>query len=327
MDNPPNDMHLDGDALCDYAEGLLEGPARARAEIHLRGCATCRKEADALRGYFREMAGLEPAQAPPDFLAKVHARLPRPSPWKKALSALSRPWRAIPVQIAFLTLLGVTGITAYLYQSGGMESHTVPLSAPKEAEALTKESAPAGEAPASEAPASKAPVRQAPASGAAVSRDQSRETPRPRAKAHTPAPAAPAAKPRSVPPPASAPARSASEALSKRRAAPEADGYSEEANPGYGMLADAGARREIRIRMAGQQDTAALLAGLRAMGTETTRYGTGDGEYLLRMPASRLAGTRTYLEGYGSIQGTDAPEPDSAASPISVLLRIFPPDP
>jgi hypothetical protein len=70
------------------------------------------------------MSGLEQVKAPANFLANVRARLPQPSPWKRALMGLTRPWRAIPLQIAVLTVLGITVITAYLYQNGGVVSET-----------------------------------------------------------------------------------------------------------------------------------------------------------------------------------------------------------
>jgi hypothetical protein len=70
------------------------------------------------------MSGLEQVKAPANFLANVRARLPQPSPWKRALMGLMRPWRAIPLQIAVLTVLGITVITAYLYQNGGVVSET-----------------------------------------------------------------------------------------------------------------------------------------------------------------------------------------------------------
>jgi anti-sigma factor ChrR (cupin superfamily) len=53
MDNAM-DRHLDGDRICDLAEGTLDPALRAEAEAHVRGCADCRRELEAARGYLRE---------------------------------------------------------------------------------------------------------------------------------------------------------------------------------------------------------------------------------------------------------------------------------
>lgn len=105
-----DDRHLDGDALCDYAEGLLAPGARRDADAHLNGCADCRRELDAVGGYFREMAALPVLKAPERFLTRVHARIDRSSPWKRLLGMLSSP-RLLPVPLAVLV---VAGVGAYL---------------------------------------------------------------------------------------------------------------------------------------------------------------------------------------------------------------------
>jgi hypothetical protein len=122
MDNAM-DRHLDGDRICDLAEGTLDPALRAEAEAHVRGCADCRRELDAARGYLREMSALtamDSVKAPPNFLANVRARLPQPSPLKRLLDGFLRPFRVIPMQLALLTVLGLTAISSYLYQRGGL---------------------------------------------------------------------------------------------------------------------------------------------------------------------------------------------------------------
>jgi hypothetical protein len=134
METP--DRHLDGDSLCDYAEGALDAHAQATAEAHLQACPDCLRELQVVRGYFREMTGLEAVKAPANFLAKVRMRLPQPSPWKTFLLGCMRPVRAIPMQIAVLTVLGITVITAYLYERGGSLPETqtmIPYPAAKAA--------------------------------------------------------------------------------------------------------------------------------------------------------------------------------------------------
>lgn len=114
------DDHLDEDAIFGLAEGGLEASVRAAAEAHLQGCAVCRREVEIAAGYFKEIAGLEPVMAPANFLANVRARLPRPSPLRAFLDVFMRPLRVIPMQVALLTILGLTAISSYLYQRGGL---------------------------------------------------------------------------------------------------------------------------------------------------------------------------------------------------------------
>lgn len=122
------DKHLDAEALSDYAEGAAEAPARAAAAAHLEGCAQCRRELTAIQAYFRELADLEPARAPADFLSRVRARLPRPSPWERAWAALLIPFRFIPVPIAVGVIIGVTAITVYMRQGGPENRTLIPVS-------------------------------------------------------------------------------------------------------------------------------------------------------------------------------------------------------
>jgi hypothetical protein len=139
------DKHLDAEALSDYAEGLPDAPSRAAAEDHLAGCARCRGELAAIQAYFRGMEDLEPARAPADFLAKVRARLPRPSPWARAWAALLLPFRSIPVPIAVAVILGVTAITVYMRQ-GGPGTRTEVFAPPAAPSSAPQSSGPAPEA-------------------------------------------------------------------------------------------------------------------------------------------------------------------------------------
>lgn len=120
------DKHLDPGIAGDYAEGILDPAARAAADAHLRGCEDCRREVAAAAAYFRDMSSLEPIKAPADFLANVRARLTGESPWRRALSAVLRPLRVVPVQLALATLIGVTAVTVYV-QKGGLERESVTV--------------------------------------------------------------------------------------------------------------------------------------------------------------------------------------------------------
>jgi hypothetical protein len=116
------DKHLDSDQFCDYAENALDAMARTKADAHLQGCAECRRELEVTASYFQAIGDLEPVRAPANFLVKVRARIEKPSRWKALWAGLATPWRSIPAQLALLTILGITILTAYLHQNGGLNT-------------------------------------------------------------------------------------------------------------------------------------------------------------------------------------------------------------
>jgi hypothetical protein len=203
--------HLDGNALCDYAEGALDAHAHAAAEAHLRDCPDCLRELKAVRAYFRELSDLEPVKAPPNFLANVRARLPQPSPWASVFGTLMRPWRAVPVSIAGLTILGVAIISLYVQQRGGITETSVAL-APASAQA-----------PEAQAPAQHEAERQAPAPSASeppAPREEKRKADRFERMAKDDAPAKPSAAP-PMPPAGPSPKAAAGASGTSRQAALE----------------------------------------------------------------------------------------------------------
>lgn len=147
------DKHLDEDLIFGLAEGGLDAAARASAEAHLRNCAACRRELEAAAGYFKEIAGLEPVKAPANFLAHVRARLPRPSPFRAFLDVFMKPLRVIPMQVALLTILGLTAISSYLYQRGGLNKDAAGVISESPAEPAAELPADADVGPAPAAPA------------------------------------------------------------------------------------------------------------------------------------------------------------------------------
>src|SRR3954463_939068 len=126
MDRPIQPkQHLDGDELSDYAEGLLTPAARAAGVAHLQACPDCRRELDVVESYFQDLSALEPMKAPPNFLANVRARLPEAKSQTDGAGFLGKLlllWRLIPVQVALPVMLGIVGVTAYLYQKAGIIS-------------------------------------------------------------------------------------------------------------------------------------------------------------------------------------------------------------
>lgn len=181
------DRHLDADLLSDYAEGILDPAARDAADAHLQGCADCRREVAVASAYFREMSGLKPVQAPADFLAKVRARLPSEAPWRRALSAVLRPLRVVPVQLALATLIGITAVTVYV-QHGGLNSESVVViedASPPAAEAAQPDSPALEPVPTQSAPAHMTPASPEPTSKLlekAARSDARKSAPRPVAK-------------------------------------------------------------------------------------------------------------------------------------------------
>lgn len=123
--------HLSGDLLCDLAEGQMAPAERREAEAHVEGCADCRRELEALRGYFQDMSSLETLKAPDRFLTKVHARIAKASPWKRLLAILSSP-RLMPVPVAAFCLMMVGAFLFYLSRKAQQESPqtVVALSVP-----------------------------------------------------------------------------------------------------------------------------------------------------------------------------------------------------
>ena len=124
MDKPV--IHLTGDQLSDYAEGMLDIFQRKVADSHLENCEDCRRELQIVQGYFTDFSALEHPPAPANFLAKVRERIEKPSTGQIIQRWFTGFWRVVPVQFALLTLLGITIIVAYLQQNGGLGSRAIP---------------------------------------------------------------------------------------------------------------------------------------------------------------------------------------------------------
>jgi anti-sigma factor RsiW len=85
---PARDRHLSGDALQDFADGLLSARRAARAHAHLGRCATCSAELDAWRGVMAALARMPRFSPRESFADRVIAALaPRPE------TAVARPSR------------------------------------------------------------------------------------------------------------------------------------------------------------------------------------------------------------------------------------------
>ena len=330
--------HLSGDLLCEYAEGLLDAPARANADVHLQSCEACRQELRVVQGYFTDMAALETVRAPANFLSKVRARVEKPSPLKTFWNRLSNPWRLIPAQLALLTLLGITVLTVYLQQPGGPLTKETPYSEPmapaKEMNAAREEnredrpeekpekkrkenlgSTPSKQVYAKDAPsqadelesgaksdAEAPPAEKKVAAGSGSSSSsisRALEMDRPLAKAEAPA------------------SQRAPMAPSSERAASRAFGATEkdEAEP------------DIILRLNSGQDTTALLIGLKAMGATASRNGNQNSShghgYRVSLHASMQKDFRTYLDRYGKVEDQKSVLSGTGASEIHLRLNVI----
>jgi hypothetical protein len=359
------DKHLDAETLSEYAEGLLEARARAAADTHLAGCADCRRELMVVQAYFRDLSGLEPIQAPADFLAKVRARLPRPSPWRRAWAAVATPLRAVPLPIAVALVLGVTAITVYI-KEGGSENRAMlpapePLSAPSTVAALP--SADKDVAAEKASPPARAHEDRAVPSAATKPLPRRRIGNAPRAMG---APVPPSlAELRAVAPKAaygaSAPLPSRpnedADALKQSASAPPSapspelsptapGGGKDEAVVEYAAKRKAEAGREpaapvdkpvpapvaipgyaVTLRNAG--DTAAVLSGLRSMGIEAAPASASAKEcaYKLLVPAPMLRELGPYLARHGASRAEGRQPEAVSGTRIPMRLRLLFPTP
>jgi anti-sigma factor RsiW len=105
------------DRLSDYIDGLLSAQERREAERHLKGCAACRQELEALRALLAAAAALPGARAPArDLWPKIAPRIAHP---KVPTAGFSRParWSARRLAAAAVLLVALSStITALVLQ-------------------------------------------------------------------------------------------------------------------------------------------------------------------------------------------------------------------
>lgn len=63
----------------DYLDGELSGEQGSELEAHLRTCADCQRELDALKQTLGSLGQLAPVTPPPEFVRKVQQRIRRRS--------------------------------------------------------------------------------------------------------------------------------------------------------------------------------------------------------------------------------------------------------
>ncbi len=325
--------HLSGDTLCEYAEGLLDAAARSAADGHLQSCEQCRQELRVVQAYFTDMAALEPVRAPADFLTKVRARVERPAPLKTFWNRLSNPWRLIPAQLALLTLLGITILTVYLQQTGGLSKNDTPYTEPRSPAASLNAPASAP-APAATPAVSQKPIQKLSDAQTSDAKEElytddrisASQSERKRIaksdleKRQTDLePAAP--KKRAAGSASASEMGSATGALGKSRALAKSEAPASEAEPAALFL-------DYTLRLAVGKDSAAFWMGLQAMGAKVLRdepQNASQGHrYTVSLPAAMQKDLQTYLTRYGSVESRKSiltsPDASEIRFRISVIL-------
>lgn len=89
--------------LSEYIDGVLDAGKTAQIEKHLKACADCRSELEALERLIQTLGSMDTLKAPEGFMAEVHERIKRRS-WLSGISKiLFVPFRVkIPIQVASL---------------------------------------------------------------------------------------------------------------------------------------------------------------------------------------------------------------------------------
>ncbi len=321
--------HLSGDTLCEYAEGLLDSAARSMADRHLQSCEKCRQELRVVQAYFTDMAALEPVRAPADFLTKVRARVERPTPLKTFWNRLSNPWRLIPAQLALLTLLGITILTVYLQQTGGLSKNDTPYTEPRSPAASLN--APAS-APAP-APAQK-PIQKLSDTQTSnakeelytddrISTSQSERKQIAKLELQKRKTNLEPAAPKEMVAGSSSESLmgSATGALGRGRALTKSEAPASEAEPAALFL-------DYSLRLAVGKDSAAFWMGLQAMGAKVLRdehQNASQGHsYTVSLPAAMQKDLQAYLTRYGSVESRksilSSPDVGEIRFRLSVIL-------
>ena len=123
-----------------YLDGELRGLRLRWVESHLKECAVCRSELEALarlRTLLLESPAMEAATPPERFVAQVALRLPRRQEQPPAQRALELTWRMVPVGLLFalafvqtaFTIAGVLQVALSMGLGGDVAALLLPSSA------------------------------------------------------------------------------------------------------------------------------------------------------------------------------------------------------
>ncbi len=89
--------------LSEYIDGVLDSDRTAKVENHLKSCADCRNELEALKRVIQTLGSMDGVETPEGFMKGVHQRIERRSWWSGISRSLFVPFRLkIPIQVASL---------------------------------------------------------------------------------------------------------------------------------------------------------------------------------------------------------------------------------
>ena len=123
-----------------YLDGELRGLRLRLVESHLKECAACRSELEALvhlRTLLLDSPAMEAVTPPERFVAQVALRLPRRQEQPPAQRALELSWRMVPVGLLFtlafvqtaFTIAGVLQLALSMGLGGDVAALLLPSSA------------------------------------------------------------------------------------------------------------------------------------------------------------------------------------------------------
>lgn len=314
------------EALSALLDDELGPGERREVEVHLEGCAECRRELDGLRQTVALLRDVQPARAPVGFVDRVVAPA-RPRPWYRRVTAAVFLPLSVKLPAEATAILMVALLAAYIFertpalQQAARPEQEMARSEPaarledeaKRVEPLAPRSA--------ERPAASGARREPTRPDAGAPRDSFAPAPPPTPAAPAPAPpsaAPPVAKtesrPAGPPPPEADDRRKAQEpAAGASRAAPSVSRLA--ANLAH-PSADVVARASMKDREAAERDLTDLVA--RVGGTEVTRR--LDGEAIILEALIPLAGYPDFVHGLASLGPWQI---DARRADLPARVRVF----
>jgi hypothetical protein len=116
--------------LSEYIDGVLNTEKAAKVEDHLKMCADCRDELEALKGMIQTLGSLDIMEAPKGFMEGVHQRIERRSWWSRIFKSLFLPFRLkIPIQVASWATAGLLVFLVF-HNMGTQEEVTTLMQEP-----------------------------------------------------------------------------------------------------------------------------------------------------------------------------------------------------
>lgn len=232
------------DTLSAYLDEALAPDERRLVDVHLAGCAECRRELEALRGTVALLQRVAPERAPVGFVDRVVAAA-RPRPWyRRVADAVLLPLSVkLPLEAAAVVMVGLLAV--YLFErSPELQQAAREVAPQREAAAPAKEKAPEQFA---DRAAPSVPPPAAPAEAPART-ERDRADARRAQEISPPAVGSPTPSAAPVPPPVSAPPAPSAPPASPP--SPEAKALSKtEGGPGENVVGGARPEAESRQRV------------------------------------------------------------------------------